>query len=134
MLYMWNSKFELGVPEVDDQHRLIFALANDLHEAGSDPDNGDLIESVLIEMSTYVDEHFGDEEAMMFEMGYPAYEEHCQIHQEMQAKVRDLVKRYERDEVRAGELHVLVVSWLVQHITKTDFRIAEFLKAKGEAA
>jgi hemerythrin len=70
----------------------------------------------------------------MLQLDYPAYEEHRELHQEMRAKVRDLTERYQRDEVRAGELHVLVVSWLIKHISKEDLRIADYLRDQEDAA
>ncbi len=134
MLYKWDSKYELGVQEIDDQHRCIFDLANALHAAGATPGTPEVVAAVLFEMEAYVDTHFDDEEAHMRSIGFPHYEEHCRIHKEMRAKVRDLAERFERMEVRASELHVLVVGWLMNHITKADMQIASFLQNKEEAA
>lgn len=132
-LYNWDPKFELGVPSIDEQHRRIFDLANLLHAAGCREDSDALVETALLEMSTYVDEHFGDEEAFMQGIGYPAFEEHRVIHEEMRRKVADLHRQFRAGDVRGPEVHFLVVSWLMQHITGVDARIAEYAEGRDAA-
>jgi len=134
MLYKWDEKYELGIEEVDDQHRTIFELANALRAAGANPGNTDLVESALFEMRSYVDDHFKDEEAIMCSLESPALEEHCRIHAEMVDKVEGLAEAFETGEVRASDLHVLIVSWLINHIAKEHMKLAHFVREGKEAA
>jgi hemerythrin len=128
MLYKWSEKFELGVRTIDEQHKCIFDLANTLHETGARSEGRAIVETVILEMGSYVDEHFEEEEALMEELHYPGLEEHRLVHQEMQAKVRGLAERFEAGEVEPPEVHFLVVSWLLKHITQEDLRIGEFIR------
>ncbi len=132
-LHHWDERLTVGVPEVDEQHRRILYLANALHGAAREDEKGEFLGTAIFEMGAYVNEHFDDEERVMREIDYPAYEEHVQLHREMRSKMRELEHRFRGGTVRATEIHQLVVSWLIQHIEGADRKIADHLRDRNVA-
>lgn len=133
---LWTDEFSTGIPEVDEQHRI---LVNTLNEANAklDEDSGpELFEQITRDLLSYALYHFETEEEIMKQYGYdlestPDYDKHLQEHRSFSATVvgiRDelkLGKRIDRDEL-LGFLN----NWLSNHILKTDKRLGRFVVGK----
>ena len=124
----WDSKYEVGVPMIDNQHRRVVDHINQLHRA---VENGDRLEvmDVLDQLVEYTVAHFGFEEAMQEKGQYPRAEEHKQVHQEFARKVDQYRQRFENGEDIAGKLLEELNIWFISHIQEEDADYVPYLKS-----
>lgn len=128
--FYWNSSFEIGIPEVDAQHRRLVDLVNGL--AAAIIEGGELprVEALIDDLRDYAAQHFADEEPLMASAGLSESEQrrHRASHQGFVERVGEIARRNDlmRSDVSEQVLDFLV-SWLVSHILGADRRIAEGL-------
>ncbi len=129
-LMTWEDKYSVNVDEVDGQHQEIFRLVNEL-DASLAEDRA-VISEKLNALVNYVVEHFATEEKFMLETGYPDYEAHKKMHDDLVALVGGVVAQFNAGEAEiTPEITALVRDWLYQHIPNTDKRYGPFLNENG---
>ena len=133
-LMIWSQRYSLQVKEIDDQHKKLFAIANNLHEAVSQAQSRELIGEILDELVDYTNYHFSTEEAYMDRYHYPDPEaaEHRNEHRELVEKVIAIQRRFHSDEADVTlDLLIFLVEWLQHHIGVIDKKLGRFLNSKG---
>lgn len=116
---VWTDDLNTGIPVVDGQHRQIVSYINHLHDAREKGDRkgiGDVINDLI----DYTLSHFSFEEELMAEAGYPFAGPHKRVHDVFVKRVAEYQLRYKAGEDVSGELHALLMRWLVGHIKNDD--------------
>ena len=132
MYTQWNERYAVGVELLDNQHRRLFALVNELFALIRAGKADREINDFILKVRDYVDVHFSDEERMMTRTNYPDYEMHRAEHQEMLAQVRRYQERAARgDPVNPMSLLEEMVIWLHSHLARSDRGYVEHLKTHG---
>jgi hemerythrin len=123
-LIEWNSEFNLGIEEIDSEHRALVALINALHDAMSaGAGRADVVEGIS-EIYTLVATHFAQEETFMRETRYMAYAEHKEDHEVLLDDLREIL-----DEVGSGgeyleeRLSADLQYWFSEHFRTHDARL-----------
>ncbi len=131
----WEPRFSVRIKDIDDQHRQLLAMINQLAEsrAGRHPyGQWHGLEEVLLQMSAYLEDHFSTEERYMLTHEYPGYQAHCEEHLVFIEKVDAFVRDQERGRTGLSvEVRQFLQSWLLNHIMHVDARLGSFLAAKG---
>ena len=128
----WSEKFSLQIQEIDDQHKKLFMMINELQEGRENGDEKEAISAVLTRMGEYLDFHFSTEEKYMQEFNYPEFTLHRSQHAEFVAKFLDFMQK-----VRTGEENVsneilhFLKDWLINHVLGSDARYVSLFKEKG---
>lgn len=128
-LFSWNDSYSVSVSQFDEQHKMLFKLINDLHEAMSQGKGREKMSGITAELLQYTKNHFRDEEAALLRANYPKLIEHKKLHENFTAKVHEFDK-----DCRSGQsnvsLNVMVFlrDWLSDHILKTDKQYVTYLK------
>ena len=90
----WTMAYSVDVPEIDEQHKRLFALVNDLHHAmktGKDKDLARIIDAVV----DYTDYHFKAEEELLRSCAYPEFDEHKEMHDSLTRRARHMKEAFE---------------------------------------
>lgn len=122
-LISWTPEMSVGVAQLDDDHRIIVALINQL-AAAHDLNDAEIIESVLDRLTLYVDEHFRREEEYMESVGFPGLPAHRHLHHALTEKVEQIRLDFflgNNDAVGEKTLEFLK-EWLSQHILVEDMQ------------
>jgi hemerythrin-like metal-binding protein len=128
----WNDHYSVKVPEIDDQHKKLIALANQLYDAMRAGKGRDVLGPVLTELVEYTAYHFESEERLMLQHAYPEHDEHKELHDSMAEKARQLRDDFRQgQESRAMDVMLFLSNWLNIHILEVDMRYAAFLSDKG---
>lgn len=133
MASTFGPHLEIGVAEIDAQHREIVATALDL--AAALAISGSAAGPALEVLTRYVLVHFEAEERWMREVGYPRYADHVAHHDQLVGRLVALT----RDHDRSGPSPVLslrlrnAVGWLEDHIDEEDRRLARFAAQRAAA-
>ena len=131
-LISWKADYSVNIAEIDQQHKKLIDMINDLHTAMSEKRGKEVVGDVLKKLADYTVFHFTAEERLLRTNEYPEYEEHKDKHEKMTAKVLAL-----QDDVKSGKLTVsmevmnFLKNWLDKHILGTDMQYSGFLNGKG---
>lgn len=131
-IFNWQDEYNVNIKEIDDQHRELVAMINELYGAMVKRRPQETLGEILNKLSGYCDIHFSTEETLMQTHGYPYFQEHKDIHNKVRAKVKEL-----RDGFNSGktsltiEVSMFLKDWLDKHIIGTDQKYAAFLRNKG---
>lgn len=127
----WCSYYSIGDKSIDDQHKQIIAIINDLWKAMDKDDNQKEVQSLLDRLVEYTHTHFKFEEEKMQACGYPELAEHKALHEMMRQKTLDF-KQYEN--LNASELLKFLKQWWVNHILEYDKKYSPYLEHADIAA
>lgn len=121
MLFVWDDKYQVGISEIDQDHKGLVNLINDLYEAMQDGSGGAMLLPIFSALKHYTENHFAREEAYMVECDAPGQEKHLQAHKLMVNKLAELESRHRQGEA-AISLQTLTFlrDWLKDHIYIVD--------------
>lgn len=128
----WTPNLSVGVPMIDDQHKMWFEKAEKLFDAGKNHQAKEYIGELLEFLDSYTKKHFADEEQYMLKIHYPEYEEQRKAHA---AFITHLTKLRSDYAASGGSLLVIlnanqmVVDWLTKHISTMDKKIGQFVSS-----
>ena len=119
----WTPEMSVGGPELDQDHRIIVALINQL-AAAHDGENAGVMEGVLDRLALYVDEHFRREEEYMEAVGFPGLQAHRHIHHDLTNKVEQIRLDFflGSSESIGAETLTFLKEWLRKHILIEDMQ------------
>ncbi len=131
-VFVWKEEYSVGIREIDEQHKHLVAMVNDIHAALAEGKGRDVLGGILDKLMTYTVQHFAKEEALMEKHGFPDFPAHRQAHSMMTKKVLALRKEFDSSEVkRSIEVARFLQQWLNKHILETDMKYSSYLHKKG---
>lgn len=119
MAILWDPKLNTGIEVIDHQHQRIVSYINQLEVAKESNDKA-AIGEVIEQLVDYTQSHFGFEEAMMEQAGYPFLKPHQKVHELFIRRVSDFTMRAAKGEDVVDELHLMLAKWLINHIANED--------------
>lgn len=130
MLFVWEEKYKTGIVEIDEDHKGLINLINDLYEAMQDGTGGALLLPIFSALKRYTESHFAKEELHMIKCSVPDHEKHVKEHKLLASKLADLEKRHRNGEA-AISLQTLTFlrDWLKNHICVVDKAMAAQLQS-----
>jgi len=132
----WNDRFSVGVGMIDSDHKQLIGLVNQLHDAMRAGHGKDVLGKTLDGLIDYTKGHFGREEAEMSRHAYPQAAAHKAEHTALAKKVLEIQAQFKSGDSAVLSLQVMsfLRDWLINHISKTDMALGQFLKTKQAAA
>ncbi|MDR0634775.1 MAG: bacteriohemerythrin [Azoarcus sp.] len=128
----WSDEYSVGIPEIDDQHKMLFELIDRIHTAILEHKGTAACVEVLDELVDYTRIHFALEQSLMHMGHYPDYEAHCALHRSLVAEVEALQSRIHSGSAAISfELLHFLRNWLSKHIMGEDKKYSEFFAAHG---
>ena len=123
-LLSWQPEYSVGIASMDDEHREMIELINDVYEKlGAAPDTG-AIEGCLEEIFSTISMHFALEERIMRDNAYAEYEDHKEDHEDLLDEIRDLMDEFLVDpNAGASLLERRLSDWFSQHFANFDARL-----------
>lgn len=129
--FEWNDSYSVKVGILDTQHKKLFKVVQELQDAmkaGHGKEKAGEVLGRLIEYTVY---HFGAEEKLMENHGYPALAEHRAEHKALTDKVLAFKKQYEAGNGAILPLMTFLQEWLTNHILTVDQKYSDFMNAHG---
>lgn len=131
-LIEWGPRYHIGLKSIDDQHKILVDLMNELYDAFGSNKNKKVIRKVLQELLDYTVYHFGNEEDLFQKHGYKESENHEGQHEKFIERIRNFKDEFEKgNAVLSFDLIDFLKNWLLNHILKIDAKYVPFLKEKG---
>lgn len=131
-LVEWSEKFSLNISTIDNQHKRLVSLINEIHDLVLRKEFQNHFNRVIDDLKRYTEYHFKYEEALLAEHQYPGYEDHKHQHEEFIKIVNALSQTAQtRNGIFGSDILIVLKDWLMQHILIEDRAYADFLKSKG---
>lgn len=128
----WSDEYSVNIKEIDNQHRKLIEIINQLHEAMTEGKGGSVLDDTLQRLLDYTDYHFSAEERLMEAYNYPGYVHHKAEHAKLIRQVEEFQRRYRQNPTGlAVQLLNFLKSWLTDHILKTDKQYSRYLNNQG---
>ena len=130
-LVSWSSTFSVGVKVIDEQHKGLLDLVNDMfnHVSERDSDEREYFKDVIQQAIQYIKVHFSTEEKIMLHTNFPGYTEHKKAHDTFVLVVVENIKNFE-----SGKRFVLLdftkflKEWILTHIAFMDKQYFAYFK------
>jgi hemerythrin-like metal-binding protein len=132
-IFPWNQNFETGIPEIDQQHRTLVDLLNQLVSHLAYRSDLPALNDIFQQLKDYTVVHFRDEERIWHQYfdGDPWEERHHQAHANFVDEVIRLKAEEETkpiDDV-VEDIVGFLTHWLALHIIESDRRYAKVVLA-----
>lgn len=131
-LFEWKPEYSVSVSIFDMQHKKLFQLASNLHQAMREGRSRSVLSGLLSELVSYTRTHFRSEEEILDSNGYPELQRHREEHQALLVQVDNFQK-----EFAAGNAHISIElmdflsNWIANHILQTDSQYGNYLNTRG---
>lgn len=128
----WNDRLSVNIKEIDDQHKKLVDMVNQLHAALKEGKGDAAALKLVDEMKKYAASHFALEEKHMKGHNYPEYLAHKAEHDKFVGKVLEVEKDCKSGKCAISmEILNFLSSWLVTHIKGTDKKYGPYLNERG---
>ena len=128
----WNESYSVKVYEIDEEHKQLFKMINDLHDAMKSGQGSTVVAKVLDRLVRYTRIHFANEEEAMARVEYPAFLSHVAVHRELTQKVEELLVKVKGGTVGVSvEVMDFLQRWLTDHIMQMDQKYVPYLTGKA---
>lgn len=125
----FDDRIRTGIDEIDEQHRQLVAIYNELDDAFQQGRANRQMSEILARLYRYTKVHFEHEERLLEECAWPDLAQHRFEHRQLAEKLRSFVVRYRRAGERiSAEVVDFVRAWVVDHIMQCDLRYADHVK------
>ncbi|BCY19001.1 MAG: hemerythrin family protein [Chloroflexi bacterium] len=128
----WDETYSVSVKAMDDQHKKLVGLINQLHDAMKAGQGSKEAPEILKSLVDYTHYHFEAEEKMLEKGAYPGL-----LNQQKMHKVFvDQIEQYQADLATKSltmgvKLSEFLKNWLMNHISVEDKKYGKFMNEKG---
>lgn len=131
-LMKWNSTFETNIKKIDQQHRGLVQILNELHDSMLRGDSDSTMGKLLEKLVNYTVVHFKTEEEFFDKYEFPDTSKHKAEHNDLAGKASKLLDDHKAGKtVVSADLMYFLKDWLKNHILGSDKKYGPFLNAKG---
>jgi hemerythrin-like metal-binding protein len=120
----WDEDLSVGIDAIDEHHRYLFDLINDLYEVVSNKRGARDVARLVKATDAYAKVHFRAEEKMMRHYGYDGIQRQEEQHHAFEAKIGEFYEELHANPLVA-QFDVLsyLHDWLVHHIRVEDAKL-----------
>ena len=132
---MWSSDYSVKVRSMDEQHRKLIDLINQLHDGIKGGRGAEVLRPALASLVDYTRTHFAAEERLMQSNGFPGLAQHKAQHAALTAQALEIQKKVNSGDGQIGmEVLTFLRQWLINHIMGSDKMYGTYLSSRGIAA
>jgi len=128
----WSDTYSVQIEEIDDQHKKLIALINELFDSMQKGQSNKVIGRILNDLVDYTVFHFKNEETYFDRFNYEDTEEHKEKHKRLVNKVLNVKSDFESGKISvSSDLLKFLKRWLFEHILETDKKYVECFQLNG---
>ncbi len=138
MAVEWKAIYAIDVKEIDDQHRYLFELGNQVYQLAIGEQAGDdtverQMQHIIEQLEHYMLEHLSYEEALMESLNYPDRIKHGLEHRRFRAQLGAIKKDMQGQSNVEAKMQVIlfITDWIAKHIMMTDQKFGHFIHSQG---
>jgi len=127
----WDNKYNTGIELIDNQHKQLIELTNELYSAcmTGDAHLSDIFKDTMTRMVDYVHHHFSTEMDYLKKINYPDYHNHKLMHDALIKDILAAAEDYKNDKKLVPNNFVRTLrDWIISHIAVHDKEYALYVK------
>jgi hemerythrin len=137
-LMQWTQAMSVGLAELDDDHKVLIKVINDLAASAGDAARRDVVRQCLLSLRRYAEFHFAREEKVMSACNYPDLELHKGEHRDFVKRIQEVTAEFDEDpegtiETVNEALLSYLKDWLNHHILIEDMAYRPHVEHSAEA-
>ncbi len=128
-LIKWTDEYSVGITEIDNQHKGLVIIINDLFELMSVGKAKTKMNEIFDHLTDYTKKHFYTEELMLVKYAYKGLDKHKEEHKMFIEKLNGLKSELEKGDITIS-LKTLnfLKDWLLNHILISDKKYSTHIK------
>lgn len=132
--FVWDPSLETGDAAIDDDHRHIYALANQFVDALRHDRGVEVLNQTLDALKSHAESHFRREEQEMTELRFPETELHLRHHDQMLFMLHTFLTRKSAADTAeicqqlAEDALRFLDDWIHLHVEHFDRRFVTFVR------
>ncbi len=130
MFIQWQAAYELGIPSIDGDHRMLVNKLNHFVSRSQSAAATSELHVILGELTAEIAAHFKHEEDLLERSDFPLLASHAAEHEKLIQQISHFRESYENTEF--GELSSdatqFLRRWLLDHLTEHDLPCAPYLR------
>lgn len=131
-MVQWDEKYSVRVQSIDNQHKELFNLLNNLLEAMKQGQAAHVLNSIILDLERYAVNHFHKEEFFFNRFNYPEKAKHIAEHQFFVQKITQLITDLNLGKITlAFELLSFMKDWIEHHILEEDKKYMDCFQQNG---
>lgn len=131
-LFLWTDDLSVDIQEVDEQHKGLIGLINQLHVAVCENHGKDTAREILDQLAESTRTHFLLEESLMRLTHYSGFAVHKEQHESLMEQMRMLQQKLDVQDITINvELLHFLKNWLTQHIGTCDRNFSAHFAKSG---
>ena len=137
-LIHWTPAMSVGMTELDDDHKQLIRVINQLAEHAGDQTRSDVVRQCLMALRRYAERHFAREEKVLTTCNFLGLEVQRSEHRDFIDRVRKVTEQFDAEpedvaSVVNEELLSFLKSWWNHHILIEDMAYRPFVENSAEA-
>jgi len=139
-MIVWRPQMAVGNDAIDEDHRHLLKLLNEVETAFGDGASEALLRQALARLIEYTDFHFKREERLQRQIAYPGHEDHAVQHIALKKQLAEIVREVEtlataarRDPATVERVAILSREWLINHILGEDLKMKPYFVGRSPA-
>ena len=128
----WKDSFSVGIPSIDDQHKKLVEMINNLFSEFSKGITDEFLNEIIKELEKYTMYHFSYEEKFMKLYNYAGYKDHKAEHNLFVEKIKNYKETLSKENKKEViDFLTFLKNWLLKHIMGTDKQYMKLFQEKG---
>jgi hemerythrin-like metal-binding protein len=129
-IVVWDDKYSVGSSFLDDQHKNLVAIINELILFDHSEDTNAKVNFTKIfkKAGDYAQTHFNDEEAILEKINYPDLTEQKKEHKSFMTEVWNEFSSFNSGNSSPDGLTNFLMNWLLNHIAVIDKKYTSYLQ------
>lgn len=129
---IWTDACSVNVKEIDEQHKHLFAIINDLIRVISATPKEEEVKKIIERIIEYKKFHFATEEKYFHLFNYEGTQQHEAAHRMFDEKIGQLRETYKDDVIGlAFALVDFLEDWLIGHTLTVDKKYTQCFNEHG---
>jgi len=125
MPIIWLDIYDTHIDLVDEQHRILVDMINDLETAKGKENECKLIGELFFNLVDYTRYHFAQEEELMKKIKYPKINEQINQHKAFVSQILETLQTIKKGNV-SEKMDMFLTNWLIKHILGYDYELGKY--------
>lgn len=131
IIFEWKKEYETGLTEIDNDHKRILELAENLCAKIAIGESQSVRKEDLRILIEDTEAHFKREETFMLTHEYPLYRNHMEKHENLLREAEKLDKKMDTGEIQMNKNFIgFIKEWVVNHIIYEDMKIGTHIRGE----
>jgi hemerythrin len=126
-ILQWSPQYSVHDAEIDNEHQQLFGIVNDLLSINNPCHHLPQFRADVVSLFSYMQMHFGHEEALMAKIGFPEREAHAGLHREIVVTMNGMLRNCATLPQLRAKLGAFLVEWLRTHVIEQDGKLTGYV-------